>query len=162
MIKILLIEPDKMLRQALTMALFPDFQINWAQKLPDSAPRGFDALIIDAAALREGEPMPKAAIERASKWNLPMVWLESGKSPQPALARRCVRVNRPLTKDALRSALARCLSGDAEPISDESADSMRAAMDAKRKQPNSTKTEGAGDSGNFIELVDVVEEGIAR
>src|SRR5262245_30395986 len=158
MIKILLIEPDKMLRQALSVALFPEFEIKFAQKLPDSAPAGFDALIVDAAALREGNLMPKAGIERASKWNLPMVWIETGKSLQTA-APHCVQVDRPLTKHALRSALALCLSADAERKSKKSADSKKATV--KRKDLDST-SEVVGDGGNFIELVDVVEEGSAR
>ena len=52
MSKLLLIEPDKMLRHAFMMALYADFQLQFIASLPEAAPKDFDAVIVDAAALQ--------------------------------------------------------------------------------------------------------------
>ena len=160
MSKVLLIEPDKMLRQAFTVALFPEFQIEVVEAMPDAAPKDVDAMIVDAAALHE---LPKSAriVRAVTGWHLPIIWIDGdqpGPAPDPA---RCIRLKRPVAKEALRRALAQCLSVTAAPKSTVSAEPAKTPLGKK------TRTKKAADiatseNRNFIELVDVVEEEATR
>jgi len=163
MSKVLLIEPDKMLRQAFTVALFPEFQLQFIDAIPDAAPKDFDAVIVDAAALHE--QAKSARIVRAvTGWHLPIIWIDGdqpGQAPDPA---QCIRLKRPVAKEALRRALAQCMSATAaaKSINDgPSAEAMKTARRPKRKTKKAADN-AAGEGEHFIELVDVVEEEAAR
>jgi len=156
MSKVLLVEPDKMLRQAFTVALFPEFQIQVVDAIPDAAPLDFDAMIVDAAALHE-QPKSARIIRAVTGWHLPMIWIDGdqpGPAPDPA---HCVRLKRPVTKEALRRALAQCLSATVAPQSTVSAEPAKTPLGKKTRTKKAVDI-AAGENRNFIELVDVVEE----
>ena len=156
----MLIEPDKMLRQAFTVALFPEFQIEFVEAIPDGAPKDFDAMIVDAAALRE--QAKSARIVRAvAGWHLPIIWIDGdqpGQAPDPA---QCIRLKRPVSKEVLRRTLAQCLSATAAPKSTGSAEPAKTPL-GKKTRPKKVVDIAASEKRNFIELVDVVEEDAAR
>lgn len=160
MSKVLLVEPDRMLRQAFTVALFPEFQIQVVEAMPDAAPNDADAMIIDAAALRE-RPKSARIIRAVTGWHLPIIWID-GDQPGPAPDQaQCVRLKKPVAKEALRRALAQCLSVTAVPKSTVSAEPAKPPLG---KKPRSKKAVdiAASENRNFIELVDVVEEEASR
>src|SRR5262245_57793620 len=99
--KVLLIEPDKMLRHAFTLALFPEFPIHFADTWPDTAPKDFAAVIVDLAALRGPESMRARGIRAAAEWHLPIVWIDGGKPVPIQPGGRCVRLSWPVAKDEL-------------------------------------------------------------
>ena len=162
MTKLLVVEPDKMLRQAFTVALFPEFQIQVVDALPDAAPKDVDALIVDAAALqgRESESAPR--MPAVAQWHLPIIWIEGGHPARAPDCGHCIRLNRPVAKEALRRALAQCLSATVAAKSGDglSAQAVTAVPRPKRKAKKVTDN-ATGESRNFIELVDVVEEDAA-
>ena len=160
MSKILLIEPDKMLRQAFMVALFPEFQIQIVEAIPDAAPKDFDAMIVDASALPE-QAKSGRIIRAVIGWHLPIIWIDgdqSGPAPDPA---RCIRLKRPVAKEVLRRALAQCLSATAAPKSTVSAEPAKTPL-GKKTRPKKAVDITASQNRNFIELVDVVEEEAAR
>ena len=159
MSKLLLVEPDKMLRQAFTVALFPEFQIQIVDALPDAVPKDVDALIVDAVALRELEPRSAPRIPAGAQWHLPIIWIDADQPAQAASRDHCTRLNRPVAKDALRRALAQCLSATVVVKSADglSAQAAKAEPRPKRKAKKATDN-AAGESRHFIDLVDVVEE----
>lgn len=163
MSKVLLVEPDKMLRQAFMVALIPEFQIQVVDALPDAAPKDVDALIVDAAALLEQEPESAPRISAVAEWQLPIIWIDADQSKPAANPAHCTRLNRPVAKETLRRALARCFIATVTAKTDDglSAQAAKAAPRPKRKSQNAAHNP-TGDSRNFIELVDVVEEEAAR
>ena len=63
MSRILVVEPRNILRQAISLALFPDHEVQMATFLPDSnaaAVKEFDLVIIDSAALRETQHLEQS------------------------------------------------------------------------------------------------------
>ena len=160
MSKVWLIEPDKMLRQAFTVALFPEFQIQVVEAIPDAAPKDVDALIVDAAALHE-QANSTRIVGAVTGWHLPIIWIDGdqpGQAPDPA---QCVRLKRPVAKEALRRALSQCLSATAAPKSTVSAEPAKTPL-GKKTRTKKAADNAAGENRNFIELVDVVEEDAAR
>ena len=147
MTRLLLIEPDKMLRHAFMVALSPDFQVECSEALPNTTPKDYDAVIVDAVALKARETKSARTLHTTQEWHLPIVWIEDGQATQTQPLDLCIRLSRPVAKEALRQALAQCLSPSATP---------KSAERAKRKAPQ--PVDDAPSAGNFIELVDVVEE----
>ncbi len=46
-----MVQPDRMLQRAFMMALFPEHELTMLDVLPKTAPKEFDAMIVDIAAL---------------------------------------------------------------------------------------------------------------
>jgi hypothetical protein len=161
MSKILLIEPQKMLQQAIVLSLFPDHEVRLQRDLSDdaaSAADDFDLVIIDAAALREANALGAQSLA-ALRWEAPIIWIdEAGDSSTPPRRSKVVALRRPIDRTALQAAVADCLGT--------ASNSTRNGMTASEKsvrRPAATAT-GAGaaaelSDGSVIELVDVVEEG---
>jgi hypothetical protein len=158
MTRLLLVEPDKMLRHAFMVALYPDFQVECSEALPNTTPKDYDAVIVDAVALQAREPESARALHTIQEWHLPVIWIEDGQATQAAPVDRCFRLIRPVAKAALRLALAQYLSPSSAPSRQDSASGAapKSAGRAKRKAPQ--PVDDAPSAGNFIELVDVVEE----
>ena len=159
MSKILLIEPDRMMRQAFTMALFPEYEVEVAHSIPESAPEKAELLIVDAVALQSREAISAQQWGLLAAWKLPMIWI-GGTQPIPAPIRdKVVCIEPPLMKEELRRALAQCLGKTAIPKREGNALAGRSETLAVAKPRAMRKIDTApGDGGHFIELVDVVEE----
>ena len=156
---ILLIEPDRMLRQAFTIALFPEHQVKVAHSIPESATEEADVIIVDAVALQRREPISAQQLRLLAEWKLPMIWVNGDRLIPAAIRDKVVRIEPPLVKEGLQRALAQCLGKTAIPkrvgnaVSARSETASVAKPKAKRINDSAQK---AGES--FIELVDVVEE----
>ncbi len=162
MSKVLLVEPDKMLRHALSTALFPEFEIRAVQRFPDALPNDVDVVIVDAAALQALEPQSMPGVRSIVEWQLPVVLIERSKAIEPAAVKPCVRLTWPVAKDVLRGALAQCLNGRSnQKIARAAATPSKQAQSAPRRKEKPAPVP-ANDDGRFIELVDVVEEPSAR
>ena len=146
MSKILLVEPHKVLQQALALSLFPEHEVRIEESIDATAIAGLndtDLLIIDAAALREKgvlTPELQRAVE-ASK--LATLWIDADSAPK---RNRLAAVGTPIDAVALQKAVADLLSG--APVKAK-----------KRAQPQSLKTAAAeAAEPQPIDLTDVVEE----
>ena len=150
MSKILVVEPHRMLQQAITLALYPDHEVKVASAFPEfSELKKFDAVIVNGASLGDiGE-----ASRTVQGWKVPTVWIESVPPGQAPRREKLVSIQAPIEKDALLSALAECLGTFAkETRLDKAAGSAR----AKDNQGRATAAVGGSE---VIELLDVVEEG---
>jgi hypothetical protein len=157
MSRILVVEPRKILQQAIRLALCPDHEVQLDANLSDKEPAAvmdFDLAIIDAAALRELN-VPRTQVLRAVQaWTIPKIWIdEAGRTQAPNELRV---LTKPLDKDTLQAAVATCLG---------------AALSSKQNGTNelpaketirSTRTTASDPSTTaevpIIDLVDVVEE----
>ncbi len=163
MSKVLLIEPDKMLRQAFMVALFPEFQIEVVEAMPDAEPKDFDAMIVDAAALQGREPELASKIRAVVAWRLPIIWIDGDRPAHAPDRAKCIRLRRPVAKEVLCRALAQCLNATAGPNSHDSARAEPTKTPLRKRQRTRKATDSVtGEGRKIIDLVDVVEEGVAR
>jgi hypothetical protein len=163
MSKILVVEPQRILQQAMILSLFPQHDVELAADVSENGTpdgKGFDLVIIDAAALRDANALRGSVPPVAQEWKLPTIWIQDGGGPPAPSGGRIVVVKRPIQKDALQSAIAECL-----------ADSSTSKRKASRSVPdqgvpgsskNTTKkvrtaSRSESPSARVIELVDVVE-----
>jgi len=163
MSKLLLVEPDKMLRQAFIFALYPEFEIQVFEALPDATPKDVDVLIVDASAWLKQDPESVPRIAAVAKWHLPIIWIDADPPAQNAKPAHITRLKAPVAKDVLRRTLAQCLMSPGAAKADD-VPSAHAAKSAPRPKPKSKNTmdNTSSESRTFIELVDVVEEESAR
>ena len=93
-------------------------------------------------------------------WKLPVVWVESDAGPSSSDQLNVVRVQRPVTKVSLLNALGECL----RPMRNEDDGGSSKAQNVLPPTPAKSKKVKAPapaiKHGKFIELVDVVEEGM--
>ena len=104
MSKVLVVQPDRMLRQAFTLALFPEHEVEMLHGLPGAAPTGVDAVIVDGAALKEFNSITAGELGAIQSWKVPMVWIDN-EAASLADRETLVRLNRPVTKAGLQKAL---------------------------------------------------------
>jgi hypothetical protein len=109
MSNVLVIEPRKLLQHATAIALFPDHEARIVAAIPEAAlVNEYNAVILDAVALREISALSGPALRAMDDWTVPMVWID-GDAPQAPNAVNLVVVKRPVSRDELRAALATCL-----------------------------------------------------
>jgi hypothetical protein len=148
-----------MLRHAFTMALFPEHQVKVAHSIPESASDQFELLIVDTVALQSREAISAQQLRLLAAWKLPMIWVGGNQLIPAAIRDRVVHIEPPLVKEGLQRALAQCFGKTAIPKRDGNAATRRSETLAVAKPKAMRKTNAApSDSGQFIELVDVVED----
>lgn len=163
MSKILVVEPRKILQQAISQTLFPDHEIQVTVALSDNSAAAvgdFDVVIIDAAALRDANSLGPQLARAIQGWKVPTIWIEEAGSSQVPTCSKLIVLKRPIQKHALQSALSQCLrlpsaanpEGSVKPQPKES----KAASKSLAKDKKTAAV--ADDVPKFIELVDVVEE----
>jgi hypothetical protein len=158
MSKILLIEPDKMLRQAFGVALFPEHQVVQAiDAIPATMPSDADAVIVDVAALRMKKLLSDRAVRVVEACKLPIVWVGDESGEAAPRRKQIVRLCGPVVKDTLCHALAQCLeeSGRSKPNAATSAKPAGATRTRPKERRGGNKVAGAPRT--YIDLVDVVE-----
>ncbi len=166
MAKILLIEPYKILRQAIALALFPEHDVQAEgdiAKVGVGSIKDCDLLIVDGEALKESNQLTSEVNRVIQGSKIPTIWLEGAESTQPPkLAKRekLLVINKPIEGPAFQSAVASLLSSDSSPkvrsasqssLSDQA---KQPEMTAKKGREETTRKESLG----FIDLIDVVEE----
>src|ERR1043165_2417999 len=141
MSRVLLIEPHRVLQQALALSLFPEHDVRVEDSIDAGVIGGMkdtDLLIVDAAALRAAgklAPDLQRALEAAKT---PTLWIDDG-SAQPKRANLTVMAP-PITSGSLQSAVADLLSGGSE---------------KPKKSAAAARAEAPAEAG--AELIDLVE-----
>lgn len=162
--KILLIEPQRMLRQAISLCLFPEHEVRSEQGVTGSLAasfRDYDLLIVDGAALREKNQLTPELTRAIQECKTPTLWLEEDKPGQPLKCEKLLVVKKPIEREAFQSAVASFLAPSTTPRRRARASTP---PDAKTDVPKrETEEVPAGESPEqaafqFIDLVDVVEE----
>jgi hypothetical protein len=163
MSKILVVEPYRILQQAIAIALYPENDVQLTDAIPESLNvENFDAAIVDAASLREKDRLSVQALRTVYGWKLPTVWIDGEVPGQAPVGNRVVILKQPISRDGLVAALAECLG-----LPSVAKREGRAATDREQEPRSSSKetaTENkaaATEQPEFIELTDIVEEGPA-
>ena len=147
MSKIVLVEPHKVLQQALALSLFPEHEVRVEESIDAAgiaALKDVALLVVDAAALREQNKITPELERALQAAKLPLLWIdEAGKPPRRD---RVAAIERPVGSAALQSAVASLLSG--APLKAPKADAAVARKADKHEEAEPQP----------IDLVEVVEE----
>lgn len=159
MSRILLIEPYRMLQQAIVLALFPEHQVEAVETLPDVRPAaidGYDVAIIDVASLDE-KGLSEQTIQACQTSQTPIIWVASENGSPVARRPDDVVLQRPLAREPLAAALAHCLalSSNRKAGTDEAEKGGTETLVNDATQPDRPVNESDGE---IIELVDVVDD----
>jgi DNA-binding response OmpR family regulator len=158
MSKILVVEPRNVLRQAISLALFPDHEVQTATFLSDSdaaIAKEFDLVIIDSEALGETSNSSSQLIRTVQGWKVPTIWIDDTGGDQAPAYDQLLVLTRPIQKDTLQSAVANCLG-----ISSSKQNGTAGMLAKERKVTKQANTAAVSQSAGtqVIELVDVVAE----
>jgi hypothetical protein len=160
MSRVLVIEPRNILRQAISLALFPDHEVQTATFLPDgnaAAAKEFDLVIIDSAALRETSTSSSQIFRTVQGWKVPTIWIDDTGGHQAPARDNLVMLTGPIQKDTLQSAVAKCLG-----ISSSKQNGSVLAKERMTTKESRTVAVSQVTGPQVIELVDVVAEPPAR
>jgi len=155
MSKILVIQPHKMLQHAIALSLFPQYQTRMTPVIPESGEiKDVDAVIIDAASLRETHGLTAEAMVSLQGWKVPMIWIDRADSSLTPSNENLVVVKTPIARQSLQKAVAECLG--------ESSKTVRKGSAPARDQEERPSAHAAVNetivNAEVIELVDVVQE----
>ncbi|HEU4341613.1 MAG TPA: hypothetical protein VFU31_08590 [Candidatus Binatia bacterium] len=162
MSKILVIEPHRILQQAISLSLFPDHEVQIMASMPDAAlPKEFDLVILDAASLRAKDALGSATSRWLQNWGGPVVWLDHDDGESKPQREKLIVIQSPLNKERLLAAVAESL-GLLSPANSSVAiePGKDSAAGRKKRVARARETDAVAEQENvaFIELVDVVDE----
>ena len=164
MSQVLVIEPHKMLQQALALVLVQEHQVRFFPALPADAIAGeFDVVIVDVAALEETAAPVAQTLATVLGWQVPTILIEGAQGAPTSEHAALVRLRKPIGKESLRSALAQCLSFAAGASADSAATLAARSKKAgpkeivKQRKPKGSEL-SAQERAGLIELVDAIEE----
>ena len=127
-----------MLQQAIALSLFPEHDVQVRAEIPaQSEAETFDVLIIDVSAHPELAPA-------IAGWGVPLILIGLNAADDVFKRDHIVCIDKPLAKQSLEAAVARCLAG-------ESKHNGQQAQSATRKDPDKP-------SDAVIDLTEVVED----
>jgi len=162
MSKILLIEPYKILCQAISLSLFPEHEVRAEENIDAAVAslKEYDLLIIDGAALREGHRLTPEVTRAIQRCKIPVLWLEDDEGPKPPKPEKLSVVKKPIEREAFQSALGALLSAPTAPREKVAFPPGAGAGDDAAKRPaRRRRAQGPQQvTFQFIDLVDVVEE----
>lgn len=161
--KVLLIEPKKILQQAISLVLFPEHEVQVEEgmgSLSSGALKDFELVILDGAALRELGQLSTEAVRTVQASKTPTVWLEEDEKHQPPRRANLLMVKKPIERESLQSAVAELLSPQAVPRKGSRAPRGSDAEAESSRSVAQQKAQEAPEQGSlqFIDLVNVVEE----
>ena len=162
MSKILVVEPRNVLRQAISLTLFPDHEVQTATFLSDSnaaIAKEFDLVIIDSEALGETANSSSQLIRTVQGWKVPTIWIDDTGGRQAPARDNLVMLTGPIQKDTLQSAVAKCLG-----ISSSKQNGSAGILAKERMTTKESTTVAVSQvtGPQVIELVDVIAEPPAR
>lgn len=152
---ILIIQPHKMLQHAIALSLFPQYQTRMIAAVPVAGEiQDVDAVIVDAASLRESHGLTPQAMAWLRDWDVPMVWIDNADSSLVPAREKLIVVERPIGRQSLQKALAECLDESSKPAGE----GNRPVRDKKERPTPHTGVDKNIVQSEVIDLVDVVQE----
>jgi hypothetical protein len=151
--KILIVEPYRMLQQAISAALVTEHEVE-AREVVDAseleAINDYDLVVIDCAAVKDDNNLNQAV--RSCK--TPVLWLQTEELPAPLRRDRFASLKMPLERGSFLSAVSELLSGKPAPKPRSPGDKEAGSQAAAVKQASEP-----GDQANpdLIDLVEIVE-----
>jgi hypothetical protein len=165
MSRILVIQPHRMLQHAFSVALFPEHEVQVVERIPDAAGlKDIDLVIVDAVALRQRDSLAQHELGEVQDWKTPTIWIDNDADAQVPMREKLLLLQGPSGKDLLVRAMAECLGTPG--AGKQAANPIKSGAAGRAVTTETTKPQGATAASNteenFIELVEVVEEGSAH
>jgi len=159
--KILLISPKKILRQAVSLYLFPQHDVQVKSDLEEIDPKAlqeYDLLIVDAPAGADGKSDTEVT-RSIQKLKTPTLWLEEAGSTPPPKRERILSLKMPIEREAFQKALDSLLSTN-KPGKEKSGSQGGGGAGGQTPKKRGVGKEAKSPEGEtkFIDLVDIVEE----
>lgn len=160
MSRLLVIEPNLMMRHALAVALIPDHLAQFIDALPEApALENIDGVIVDAAMLRQGATLTPVDLRAVDSWQVPTVWIDDLEPVSTPDRVNWVLLKMPVQREQLLKAVFDCVN----PASGSKAAARqvenRGALPAKTRAKKIKATDTpAADGAQVIELVEVVDD----
>jgi hypothetical protein len=152
--KIFLIEPHRILQQAIALSLFPEHDVQVAEAADAAtvdALKEIELLIIDAAALRESDKLSPEINRAIQSSSIPTMWIDEAESAESPKRDKLAVVLKPIESGVFQSAIAGLLS---------SSNPKNAKKSAVSGEPKARKSKGVQQAGaEPIELVEIVDDG---
>ena len=161
--RILLVEPQRIVQQAIALALFPEHEVQAEEGFGSQSAgllQGYELLILDAAALRDLGQMTQEVVRTIQSAKIPTLWLEEAESQRTPQRANLLIVKKPIQREAFLSAVADLLSPSGSPKKGAKPAAAPGSAAELSKGAAEKATAGASPQGSFqfIDLVDVVEE----
>jgi hypothetical protein len=164
MSKILVIEPHRILQQAISLSLFPDHEVQTMASIPDAGPapaKDFDLIILDAASLRAKDALSTETSRWLQAWGGPVLWVDHEDGEAKPQREKLIVIRSPLTKERLLAAVAESLgllsAANSSGANEADKETARGRLKTAAKT-RETDTAAEQENVAFIELVDVVDE----
>jgi hypothetical protein len=144
MAKVFLIEPHRVLQQAIVLSIFPEHDVQVVEQADPGAIaelNAVDLLIVDASALRDAGNLTEEASRALQNASMPIIWIDDG-SAEPPKRDKLLVVKKPIESASLYSAVAEYLGPTGVP---------------RERKPLAQKGK-ARNEPEPIELVEIVEE----
>ena len=160
--KILLISPKRILNQAISLYLFPQHDVQVKSSLEEIDPKAlqeYDLLIVDAPAGADGKSGTEVT-RSIQKLKTPTLWLEGDGSTHPPKRERILSLKMPIEREAFQKALDDLLATN-KPAKGKSGSQGAGGTGGKTPKNRVGRSEAKsqeGESSQFIDLVDIVEE----
>ena len=160
--KILLISPKRILNQAISLYLFPQHDVQVKSSLEEIDPKAlqeYDLLIVDAPAGADSKSGTEVT-RSIQKLKTPTLWLEGDGSTHPPKRERILSLKMPIEREAFQKALDDLLATNkpAKGKSGSQGGGGAGGQAPKNRGGRSEAKSQEGESSQFIDLVDIVEE----
>jgi hypothetical protein len=147
-----------MLQQALAITLPIEHQVQFMDSFPEPlALTQVEAVIVDAAMLRDHNRLTAREVRAAQGWKLPTVWIDGAMTLPAPVRENWVQLKPPIYKDELQRTLVHCLGGAGASKQNPKAVAGRTETPARAKAKKSKVPVVTADEA-FIELTEVVED----
>jgi hypothetical protein len=153
--KILIVEPYRILQQAISAALVNEHEVESREVLEVSqleTVNEYDLVVIDAASVQDDNNVTHAL--RSSK--APLLWLQTDELSAPLRQDQFASLKMPLERSSFLSAVSELLSGKPSPRSELPGDKKSGFQAAAPGQQASQPEDQA--NSELIDLVDIVEQ----
>ncbi len=159
--KILLIGPNRILNQAVSLYLFPQHDVQVKSNLEEIDPKAlqeYDLLIIDAPAGADGKSGTEVT-RSIQKLKTPTLWLEEDESTPYPKREGLLRLKMPIERKAFQKALDDLLCTD-KPGKEKSGSQGGGGAGGQTPKKRGGGREAKSPQGDtqFIDLVDIVGE----
>ncbi|MFQ5539875.1 MAG: hypothetical protein ACE5FB_05695 [Candidatus Binatia bacterium] len=151
MSKILLIEPERILKQAICLFLFPEHEVeeSSSRSTDNKTLKEYDLLIVDGSALRDRNHLTPEFTRTVRHSDTPTLWLEEVDSSLPFKREKLLFVKKPIEREKFKSAIDSLVSPKAPKKAPPGSAGAREGKETMR---------GRQTELQFIELEDVVSE----
>jgi hypothetical protein len=160
MSRLLVIEPNLMLRYAIAVALTPDHLAQFSNDLPQASTlANVDGVIVDVAMLRQCATAVDPG--KVDSWKVPTVWIDDRESTSPPRRDNWVTLTLPVQRERLLKAVFDCLNpptgANASAKKPDSGTVVTVKTRAKKAQTNESDSP-VSRAGEVIELIEVVDD----